>query len=305
VSDFTFILNPSAGKGVAGRLRSRILSALQTSGLRHEFLETGAPGHATLLARASESQTVVAIGGDGTVNEVANGIVGSGRRLGIIPAGSGNDLIKSVNVPRDLKQALRILLKGKTRKIDLGLVSTGLSRKGDETGSTVTERVFVNGVGVGFDAAVAVRTREIPVLRGTALYLLAALQTLGRYKSPLFDVVIDGKRRTGRNLLMAIGNGRCAGGGFFLTPDAVVDDGLLDVCIIEKLTIPEILRLMPKVLRGRHHSVRQVKFDRGTGVTITSEVPFYVHADGEIVGQEVRSVEARIAPHGIQVIVDD
>jgi diacylglycerol kinase family enzyme len=130
-------------------------------------------------------------------------------------------------------------------------------------------------------------------------------QTLGRYTSPAFDVVIDGVRRSSRNLLIAVGNGRSAGGGFFLTPDASVDDGLLDVCVIEKVSVPQILRLMPRVLRGRHQGVSQVSFHRGRTISITSPEPFFVHADGEIVGRGVNNVSLGLARHRLPIIVEE
>ena len=164
------------------------------------------------------------------------------------------------------------------------------------------KRYFVNGVGVGFDAAVAVRTREIRFLSGTALYLLAAFQTLGKYDSPSYDITFDGTERRSRNLLMAIGNGFCAGGGFFLTPDARVDDGLFDLCVVERASVPRILLLMPQAMRGKHGSAPEVKFYRAKKITIRSETPFYVHADGEIVGRRVTEVQISLLPKALTVI---
>jgi YegS/Rv2252/BmrU family lipid kinase len=299
MNQFTFILNPEAGKGSAERTWRRLEPLLAGSGIRYDLLRTTSEGDAVQLARNASGQCVVAVGGDGTVNEIANALAGSEKTLGVIPAGSGNDMIKSIGVPVETEAAFEVLLSGKKIVMDVGTVRCS---GGDEMLPAAGEsevRCFVNGVGVGFDAAVAVRTRQIRFLSGTALYLLAALQTLGKYDSPFYDVAFDGKRRRSRNLLMAIGNGVCAGGGFYLTPDARVDDGLLDLCVIERASVARILLLMPSAMRGKHGPAKEVNFYKAKEITISSETPFYVHADGEIVGRQVRSVELGIVPSSL------
>ncbi len=169
--------------------------------------------------------------------------------IGIIPAGSGNDFIKSLRYPKRLADALDIVLAGKVRRVDAGIV-TCTAATPDESTVETHHRLFLNGVGVGFDATVAAKMRTIRYLSGTAVYLLAVLQTLGKYKAPHFTIAIDGAERVGHNLLIAIGNGRCAGGRFYLTPDAVVDDGLLDLCVVKDVGVARILRLMPLVMVG-------------------------------------------------------
>jgi len=298
MNHFTFIVNPSAGKGAGMKVFHSIQGELDARSIPYDFTETTGPGHATEAARRSGSPTVVSVGGDGTINEIANGLAGSEKCLGIIPAGSGNDFIKSVNVPRKPLSALQTLLEGGRRSVDIGTVRCSYSKAG---GGNFEGRLFVNGVGAGFDAAVAARTREIRYLSGTALYVLAVLQTLGKYATPSFTIQSDSFTREAKGLLIAIGNGRCAGGGFYLTPDASVDDGLLDVCTVDDKNIFQILRLMPLVMRGRHHNVQGVKFFREKRLTIFADEQFYVHADGEIVGASVRRVE--IGLHSSQITV--
>jgi YegS/Rv2252/BmrU family lipid kinase len=295
---FTFVVNPVAGKGAGKNVFASIRGELEGRDIPYDVVETTAPGHATEAARSAATPVVVSVGGDGTINEIANGLAGSTRTLGIIPAGSGNDFIKSVGVPRKPLQALHTLLQGVTRPVDIGTVRCSAAREG---GGNFETRLFVNGVGVGFDAAVAARTREIPVLSGTALYVLAVLQTLGRYVPPNFTIEFDGSSRESRGLLIAVGNGKCAGGGFYLTPEARVDDGLLDICSVEHKNILQILSLMPRVMRGKHHGVPGVKFFKEKRLTISADESFYVHADGEIVGANVRRVE--IGLHDSQLTV--
>ena len=298
MNQFTFIVNPVAGKGTGKKVFRSLQAELERRTIRYELVETTAPGHATEAARAAVTPIVVSVGGDGTINEIANGITGSTKCLGIIPAGSGNDFIKSVGVPRKPLQALQTLLRGVIRPVDIGTVRCTPTRDGE---GIFGPRLFVNGVGVGFDAAVAARTREIPFLSGTTLYVVAVLQTLGKYAPPNFRIQFDGSSRDVRGLLIAIGNGKCAGGGFYLTPEARVDDGLLDICSVDDKNIFQILSLMPRVMRGKHHNVPGVKFFKEKRLTISADETFYVHADGEIVGANVRRVE--IGLHTSQLAV--
>ena len=299
MNQLTFIVNPVAGKGAGKKVFASIRGELDGRGIPYAFIETTGPGHATEAARTAAAPTVVSVGGDGTINEIANGITGSTKSLGIIPAGSGNDFIKSVGVPRQPLQAVHTLLEGFTRPVDIGTVRCTPTADG---GGNFAPRLFVNGVGVGFDAAVAARTREIPFLSGTPLYVLAVLQTLGKYAPPNFKIQFDGSSREVRGLLIAVGNGRCAGGGFYLTPEARVDDGLLDICSVDDKNILEILSLMPRVMRGKHHNVPGVKFFKEKRLTISADEQFYVHADGEIVGANVRRVEIGLYSSQLNVI---
>lgn len=303
VSHLTFILNPKAAKGKAAEIGRHLRSELAARGIAHAVHVTEYAEHAAMLARESNSRTVVAVGGDGTINEVANGLVGSDKILGIIPAGSGNDLIKSLNIPQDFKSALDILLRGDVRPVDVGHVQCSAEGIEVKNGMSPHGRYFVNGVGIGFDAAVAVRTAEIPYLRGVLLYMVAVFQTLGKYQPPVFDVAYDRGKRKFSGLLIAIGNGRCAGGGFYLTPQAKTNDGLLDVCLVNALPLGKILRLMPKVMKGGHEGDPDVEFVRSRRIDVLGSTPFFVHADGEIVGRNVTGVSVELSQAQIPVIV--
>ena len=289
------IANPEAGRGAARAALSMVRPALEQRGIPYTLQLTREPGHATVLARESSASVVVALGGDGTVNEVANGLCGSHKTLGVIPAGSGNDFVKAAGLGTDPAAIVDMLVAGRTRMCDAGVVSTG-------SPGNSSPRYFVNGVGMGFDAAVAVRTSSIRYLRGTALYVVAVLQTLGKFEAPACAVSVDDVVQRSNNLLVAIGNGHSAGGGFLLTPDAVIDDGELDICIITGRSIPGILRIMPKVMRGKHRGERGVTLTRGRKINITSETPFFVHADGEIVGHDVQHVSVQIKPGALRII---
>jgi YegS/Rv2252/BmrU family lipid kinase len=254
------------------------------------------------VARRVSTPIVVAVGGDGTASEVANGIIGSNKILGVIPCGSGNDFIKSVGVPPLLPHSLNVLLRGKTQRIDIGELlckNTGLE-SGHERNSPA--RYFVNGVGIGFDAGVAERVNRGKCLKGNLSYLFAVFQTLRSYKPMIFEVSAEDVTWRSRNLLIAIGNGNCAGGRFYLTPEATPQDGLLDGCIIEDMAIPRILRLMPKVMKGSHGKSPGVHLFRGKNISVRSEGSFSVHADGEVVGRNVNAAVVRVRERALNVI---
>lgn len=293
---YLFIINPAAGKGAGAKLKGLIEPMVERSGIASRIVLTEGPGHATILAKGASESVVVSVGGDGTVNEIVNGLIGSGKSMGIIPAGSGNDFIKSVGIPRKLEAAFAKCISGKEKTVDVGTVSCGPS------GAPV--RLFLNGVGIGFDAAVASRTRRIRFLRGQAVYLLAVFQTLRAYRNPAMQIELDGNAISGKHLLIAVGNGVCAGGGFYLTPKASVDDGLLDFCLIGDVRVGRILRLMPLVLWGKHLSKTDVvTYVQGKSLVLSSDEPIHVHADGEIVGEGVRSVRIGMESQKLRILV--
>ncbi len=300
MSKYTFILNPHAGKGTGRRIRDRVYTAAREHTSDFELIETSCPGDATRIARDTPSAIVVAVGGDGTIHEIVNGIVGTEKVLGIIPIGSGNDFIKSIGVPKQIEEASSCLFRQKVMRIDLGKLEISTNGAGNPGNSS--QSFFVNGVGIGFDAAVASRTRQISWISGSMLYIIAVLQTLGRYKSPEFTTIVDGRERTSRHLLIAVGNGKCAGGGFYLTPDAKVDDAMLDLCLIDDISPLAIIRLMPRAMKGSHGRSKSVKFERGKEIDVSMSSPVSVHADGEIVGNAVTALKIAIAPSSMNVI---
>jgi diacylglycerol kinase (ATP) len=301
LNTYSFIVNPKAGRGRGEKILRRLGNAVSAAQIESEILCTEGPGHATALAQeCSPGSIVVAVGGDGTVNEVANGLVASTKILGILPCGSGNDLVKSIAIPSDFDLAFKKLLARKTKRIDCATVACYGEKN---SSSNSTKRFFVNGVGVGFDAAVAERTKHIKRLSGKGLYFIAVFQTMGRYVSPLYRIETDSYSGDSKNLLIALGNGRCAGGGFFLTPHAKVDDGWLDVCMIDDISILQILRIMPKVIRGTHVRDQRVRMLRCKSFNVAASDDFFVHADGELVGLGVNRVEVRIVEQGLHAIV--
>lgn len=294
---YSFIINPNSGKGKGRQILPQVEAEILKRSLKGEVRLTNGIGHAVELSRNAVCDVVVAIGGDGTINEVANGIIGSSKTLGVIPNGSGNDLVKSLGISSEFPQAMQTLVDGKVKHIDYGSVTCS-----GADGLTSESRYFVNGVGIGFDAAVAEQTQRIKFVSGTLVYILAVFKTLGKYKSPEFTIYFDSRPTIGRNLLIAIGNGRCVGGGFYLTPNALLDDGLFDVCCIGDISIPKILKLMPKIMRGIHLVEDNVVLKRARVVSVDAPQPFFVHADGEMVGRNVTNVEVSMFHRSLNVI---
>ncbi len=273
------VFNPAAGKG---RARSAVQDALDFLAARdvpHTLLTTIGPGHATELAAATPpGSTVVAIGGDGTVHEVAKGLLRTGsasdptagRALAVLPLGSGDDFAFSLGISRtDLGAALERIVTGERRFVDLGAVNG---------------EPFLNAIGTGFDAEVADRVRTSPrFLKGLAGYLYSVVVTLARLERVPAQVMVDGAVvHDGPALLVATQNGPRSGGSFVFAPGALSDDGLLDVVVAGDVGRLGVLRLLPKVMAATHLSDPAVALHRGRSVRIVWEEPRQAHADGEL-----------------------
>lgn len=297
------ILNPWAGRGHAGERRHDLDLALERAGVEYDMVMTHTRGGATEMAWQAVERgyaAIIAVGGDGTVNEAVNGIKGAeascGRRvpLGIIPLGTGSDFIKVLDgfEPNDIYGSVSRIARGETRTVDLGFV-----RVDDEQ-----ERWFINALSTGFDAQAAAEALKITRLKGFAVYLLAIIRALGNYKAQPMTVEYDGKRLHRRMLFASIANGRYQAGGFLLTPEARIDDGLFDTCLVDNLRIDEIIRHIPKVLEGTHTKLRQVTMGHARHVTITSAAPIPVATDGEVLSTAAHTVTAEMVAGALDVL---
>jgi diacylglycerol kinase (ATP) len=294
---FFVIHNPTARRGAAAGVLRRITPVLRDAGIRFEVAATEAPRHAEELAENAARggwDAVVAVGGDGTVQQAAAGLMNAANGaptipLGIVGVGTGNDFIKLLGLPLQKPEAAtRRLLAGAPRAVDIG-------RAGG--------RYFTNGVGIGFDAQVAIEASKVRRLRGMPLYGWALLKVLRSLQSTPIRLMLDGEVVADRPLtLVTIGNGGCHGGGFWICPDARPDDGLFDVCIAEALSVPRLLHLIPHVMRGTHTRLPEVEIRRARRVRVSSPVPLPMHADGEIFGEAIHDVEIEILPGRLTVL---
>ncbi len=288
------IANPIAGRGRGREALPAAEEALRRQGLQFVTEVTSRPLEAMEIARqAAEEgyQLVVAMGGDGTSHEVANGLLSSDNSevaLGLIPIGTGNDFASMFDTPTDLEAVARRLGEGKTRLIDIGRVG---------------DRYFVNALGIGFDALVSVEALKIQhFLSGLPLYLAAVFITLKEYQIPHITVEFDGERLSMPMTLLCVANGKREGGGFLLTPDAENDDGLFDICLARGLGRLGILRLLPEAIKGTHVDKEPVTMARAKRVILDSPDPLPVHADGEILYTDAHHLEIEIIPRRLRVI---
>jgi YegS/Rv2252/BmrU family lipid kinase len=272
--DVAVIINPISGahgRPEAGRARAALAEAvLAAEGSAGPVAVTACPGHAAELAREAVGRgagLVVAWGGDGTVNEVASVLAFGPASLGIVPAGSGNGLARDLGLPRRPAQALRVALRGRERRIDVG-----------ELGG----RRFVNTAGIGLDVEVAARfNARARGRRGLLPYLLLTTRALWRYQPVAYTIEADGERLETRALLIACGNARQYGGGAMITPAARVDDGLLDLVVVEARSPWASLWHARRLFTGTLGRAPGVRMRRYTTLTVSAAEPLRFHVDGE------------------------
>ncbi len=302
------ILNPTAGNRRAGRARAELREALEASGVPFEIMATERPNHAATLARraATKFDAVIAGGGDGTVQEVATGLLGHAHTtpFGVLPLGTGNDFAHQLGVPKRPAEAIRALLAADVVPVDAGIVSW--RNEGDP--HRVHEAVFVNAVGIGFDALVAAEAAKFKVFRGISGYVAAVVKALRMWQQP--DVEVRRLREpaaspmyAGPFFLAAVSNGTSVGGGFRLTPDARIDDGLLDLCLVAgPLSLPRIMRLLPKAIAGRHLHEPEVRMDRVEALALRLSAGVPIHVDGEVLTRSAVEVEVEVQPAAFRML---
>jgi diacylglycerol kinase (ATP) len=296
------IVNPVAGARSTRRKWPIISRLLERIGLRFDFNYTEGVGHAMELARLAASdgyRYLVAVGGDGTVNEVANGILHSqnaaATALGVVSTGTGSDFARSAGLARDYTTACNNLTSSKRLTIDVGVVA--YQRDGKRQ-----ERFFVNSAGVGFDAAVVKETERLPkFFGGTIPYVAGMLRTLVSYKNKPIVLKVGDEEESHRVLNVAVANGNYMGGGMRIAPQAELDDRLLDVVVIGDFGKLELLKDFPKVYKGTHVSLPKVSIKKATNVAIESTEPMLVYADGELLGE--CPVEFGVVPRALSIVV--
>lgn len=296
------ILNPMADMGNAWRIARDLRSITEQHG-GVDWSGTVYPGHAIELAQQAGEQgydMVVAMGGDGTVHEVVNGLmrVSEDKRpiLGVVPAGSGNDFAHAIGVPHQPNRALVCALDGTPVHVDLGVMT-------DEHGK---KEYFDNTLGIGFDAVVTIRSHQLPVVRGFLMYLTAVIQTiLLNHNAIRMQIETEENKWEQSNLLLTVCNGPREGGGFMMAPDAKIDDGILHYAMIKKVSRPMMFRLIPEVMKGTHGNFKQVTMGSCKTMKVTADRPMYIHADGEIYsgfGTNVRQVIFEVLPGVLKVV---
>ena len=282
------ICNPTAGSGRGKKIGTKIKHALFDRCVPCRYLETEEPGHATRLARASMengAETVLSIGGDGTAFEVAQGLLGGHTALGVIPAGTGNDFIKTIGVPMDPVKALDFILTHPARPTDVG---------------EINGRMFLNEIGAGFDVSVldeAAKAKKY--CRGVLPYLYGVIRTLFHFRSVPITYAVDGSEPVTRDaFVVGAANGGVIGGGIPIAPDARADDGLLDVVVVDAIAPRHVPARLVGLMRGKILSFPETHFCRGKTVSFSAP-GMRVNVDGEILDE--KQVNARILPGALLV----
>ena len=294
------IINLTAGGGKPRPHLKTIFKCLKENGFNFKVSYTSHHGEAVELAQKAADKGVdliISIGGDGTVNEIVNGIMKSKNdpSLGIIPLGWANDFIKSTDIPSDIIEACKILIKGKTKKIDVGVINNQI--------------YFANICGIGFDAEVALLANQMkskhPNLRILSAFVYV-FATVKKLLSPFgyhnVKIKFDGQEIHFKILFIAISNGKFYGGRFKITPEAILDDGLLEICLVEEMGRFKYLSIIPKAFKGTHSSVKGVNFYRAKEVVIQSSEPVLAQVSGEVIeGQKEFTIT--LLPKSLKLIV--
>jgi YegS/Rv2252/BmrU family lipid kinase len=301
-SKVKIILNPMADMGNAWRVARDLRSITEEHG-NVTWSGTVYPGHGIELARQAAEEgydRVIAMGGDGTVHEVVNGLmqVPEDKRpiLGVVPVGSGNDFAHGIHVVTQSDKALRHALEAEASTVDLGLMTDGDGRR----------EYFDNTLGIGFGAIVTIRSHRLPLLRGFLMYLTAVLQTIIIDHNPItMKIETDTEQWEQKVIYLVLCNGPREGGGFLIAPDAKIDDGVLDYAMITDVSRPMMFRIVPEVMKGTHGRFKQVRMGTCKKYTLKADRPLYIHADGEIFsgpGSDIRHVSFEILPDALRVV---
>jgi diacylglycerol kinase (ATP) len=301
---YRIIANPTAGKGYAAVLIPQFTAYLQSKNLDFDVIQTERPGHGydlSIQAVKDGVDVVVSAGGDGTMNEVLNGLFDARQQglgeviMGALPIGRGNDFSFGMGVPQNLTEACDALVAAKHHKIDLGRITGGLFPQG---------KIFGNGVGIGFDTKVGFEANKMAHLRGFLPYLLGALKTLFAYgTAPKLEVVLDNETITVNALMVSIMNGKRMGGAFMMTPKSSPEDGVFDLCIANLVSRPQILLLIGRFIKGTQESHPAIRFRQSKHVRITAlSDSLACHADGETICTDGDTVTIELLPACISLI---
>lgn len=301
---YKFIVNPIAGRGAGEKSIPAIRQYCTIEGLDFEIVRTEKPRHATALAQDAVIEgfdTIVAVGGDGTVNEVVNGLMNARKDkndttiMGVLGVGRGNDFAYGLGIPSGIKRGFDLLTKNEFKPIDVGVVIGGLFDQG---------RYFCNGVGIGFDAVVGFEALKMTKLQGFSSYIIAAIKTIFLYNNaPLVRIEYNNESMTLPALLISIMNGRRMGGGFLMAPQAEIDDAKFDLCIAGEVSKARIIYLMLHFMKGTQASQKEIFTKKAEKIKVTAiEGSLPAHADGETICVDGNDLYLKIIPRAINVI---
>jgi diacylglycerol kinase (ATP) len=297
------IVNPASGKGHGQRAVPVIKKEFDQSGLDYSLVMTEHPGHAMVLAQQAVEEgcdVVVAAGGDGTVNEVVNGLMlvkkftGKTAAMGVLGVGRGNDFAYGAGIPHGLDEGMACILQNHRQRIDIGRIMVD-----DDT----APRFFANGIGIGFDAVVGFEAAKLK-LTGFAAYAVAAVKTIFLYdKAPVIRLDIDGEVSDRPSLMVSVMNGRRMGGGFMMAPEASMSDGKFSLCLAGDANRRTIFGIMPRFMKGTQEGHPVIEMRLAEKLTVTAlEHPLPAHADGETLCENGKRLDIELLKAQIEVI---
>ncbi len=300
------IVNPNAGHGKGKKDWKQISTILNSYSISYDFCFTERPFHAIELTKealAKGFRKFIGVGGDGTINEMVNGIYDQDEiptlniTLAVITVGTGNDWGRMFDMPADYEKAVEIIAKGTTTIHDAGLLWF-------HRNDIKEKRYFINIAGLGFDALVVKRTNRQKERgrKGKAIYMWNLLMSLFAYRNIHTEVEIDGRKVSNNTFTISIGIGKYSGGGMMQTPNAVHNDGLFDITIIKRMRKGEIIRNLKRLYDGSIYDHPKIEWYRGENIKINSDPIIHVEADGESLGHS--PIEFRIIPKSIMVVIN-
>lgn len=291
---YLFILNPEAGGGRSGKLVDIIDKKMDKSCYPYNIITTRKPNEATDIAinNINDYTDIIAVGGDGTVNEVAKGIIRNEKTiLGIIPSGTGNDLSQYLGIPSDTDKALDIILdkNREITKIDV---------------CSINERPYLNIATIGFDADVVKTTNTIKkLIRSRISYIISVLINLLFFRKTKIELIIDGKSQEINSFLLAVGNGKYYGGGIPIMPSAQIDNGYLEVCSVKDASNLKVLTLFPSIFKEEHIKHRKyVTIYRAKEVIVNASKEMILNIDGELIEDKYKHIVFRIEDYKLPII---
>jgi YegS/Rv2252/BmrU family lipid kinase len=285
---FALLVNPASGRGRALRALPAVIAELDAHGAEHRTVTTRSMEHAAEESkRAAEAgETVAALGGDGLLRPIAGAVSGTEAAVALIPCGRGKDLARVLGVPRDPARAARLAVRGEERLLDV---------------ASVDGTPYVGIASLGFDSDANRIANDAKLVPGNAVYLYATLRALIGWRPAAFTVTVDGDRHELTGYTVAVGNSRSYGGGMLLLPHAELDDGKLDVLMIEDYSKLRVLGDLPKLFRGTHLDIPHLRLARGEVVEVQSDRQFAVYADGDPIGATPATM--RVDRQALRVIV--
>jgi len=296
-------VNPISGKGRGKKAIPIIEFYCSENNVNYTIVETEYTKHATELAKANKNNfdVIVAVGGDGTVNEVINGIGNEvSLTFTVLPVGSGNDFVKNLGINGNIKDNLSIIHDPEEHEIievDIGNIQFT-----EVESDTIKHHKFINCLGIGFDAYVGHLNQKNKVLSGLSSYVYAVLRALFNFKMINVDLDFNETKYSGDKLMISIGNGISSGGGFYLTPNAIINDGLLDITIFETVTRARLLTALPMALLNKIEKVPEAKLLTSENLKLKLNTPYFVHCDGEIISEKLTTAEISTNQNVLKVI---